>query len=199
MDSFLPSQTPAGQWMNHTKCQRNLQENDTKLCSAHTKRKQNKTWLVCRQVAFFVCRLLAGTWILRCRCSSLWRYLMPRCTRTEQQCPALFVAGSPAFCPLTNGSLCAALRHARWQQYCVQAILEPCWAINWFWRKQKWKWGHSHKLLTEECARGFERLVWLCNANGVSCCTPISNARNPEFDLPTYRCQSWQMFTITNI
>lgn len=62
----------------------------------------------------------------------LIRYLMPRCTRTEQQCLALFVPGSPAFCPLTNGSLCSALQRARWQQCCVRAIPQPCWAINCF-------------------------------------------------------------------
>lgn len=37
------------------------------------------------------------------------KYLMPRCTRTERQCLALFVPGAPVFWPPTNGSLFAAL------------------------------------------------------------------------------------------
>lgn len=44
-----------------------------------------------------------------------------------------------------TGHCVQLLQHAHWQQCCVQAILEPCWAINWFWCKQKWKWGHSPK------------------------------------------------------
>lgn len=39
---------------------------------------------------------------LRWRRSSPCRYLMPRCTGTERQCPPLCVLASPAFCPLTK-------------------------------------------------------------------------------------------------
>lgn len=89
----------------------------------------------------------------------VWRYLMPRCTRTERQCASPFVPGSPTFCTLTNQSVCAYLQQANWQQCYVQVILGSCWAINWFWCKPKWKWGHSHMHPTEA--------NWL----GISCCT----------------------------
>lgn len=138
-------------------------ENKSHCLSANSPSKQSE-WhktMVCsyegsRQEKFMWCQAASfsgswpGTHNLRCTCSFLWRYLMPRCTRTERQCLALFVPGSPAMCPQTNGSLCAALQHAHRQQYCIQSFLEHRWAINWFWRKQKWKWGHSHKLLTQE-------------------------------------------------
>lgn len=88
-----------------------------------------------------------------------------------------------------------------WQQYCIQSFLEHRWAINWFWRKQKWKWGHSQTLLTQEHSYDFERLLRFCDTatiwdillyNNV-----ISATQHLLFKWPQLSCWGQRCWTVT--
>lgn len=147
-DPFLPRWAPAGQaefelreWIAPPVRAITLlhQANDRKLHSAHTKGNKHSIYVVSRcfssEDSGWHTHLEVQDAALSPPLSG--KYLMPRCTRTERQCLALFVPGAPVFWTANKRVTVCSF------------VTSSCCAINWFRWKQKRKWGSSWMLLTQ--------------------------------------------------